>query len=229
MTRKFLILTTALSLSVIVLTTIAVRTTARAAAAAGRPRVDQRQDRHGRGRDAGGPGAGGSRRSDCRRGQQRGHQTLRRAEDRDRRSSGAARHSGVHRGARPLQRRGDRRAATEVDEDDQLGRDRVDGRGGGEDREARSMDLRPRLAPGEVDVQTGAERRGLSDARLARRGVAGQPGDPHAREWPRQLRQQPGASALRHLEDHARPARRRAPQGRVRRARRACCASARPG
>ena len=74
----------------------------------------------------------------------------------------------------------------------------------------------------------GPARRGLPDACLARRGVAGQPGDPHARERPRQLRQQPRASALRHLENHAQPARRGHPQGRGGRARRACCASARP-
>ena len=51
------------------------------------------------------------------------------------------------------------------------------------------VDRRPRLAPGEVDVAPDAERRRLSDARVARRGVAEQPGRADARQRPRQLRQ----------------------------------------
>ncbi len=65
------------------------------------------------------------------------------------------------------------------------------------------------------------ERRGFPDPCVARRGVAGQPGGPHARERPRQLCKQPRAPALRHLEDHAEPAWRGAPQGRGRGAHRA--------
>jgi predicted amidohydrolase YtcJ len=46
----------------------------------------------------------------------------------------------------------------------------------------RRMDHWPRLAPGEVVVHAGSERRGFLDASVARQGLAEQPGHPHARE-----------------------------------------------
>src|SRR5436190_118651 len=75
-------------------------------------------------------------------------------------------------------------ARTESGEGPIVGRDREDGGRCGDTRQAGPVDLRPRLAPGEVDVETGAERRRLSDARLARQGLAQQSGGAGARQRP---------------------------------------------
>ena len=64
---------------------------------------------------------------------------------------------------------------------------------GGEAGEAGAVDLRPRLAPGEVDGAAVAERRRASRRTTSlSRGVAGQPGAADARQRPRQLRQREG-------------------------------------
>ena len=68
----------------------------------------------------------------------------------------------------------------------------VDGRGRGEAGEAGRVDPRPRLAPGKVEQRAEAERRRLSVSRCAEQGVAEQPGDAHARQRPRDLRQREG-------------------------------------
>ena len=99
-----------------------------------------------------------------------------------------------------------------------VGRDRGDGRRGREDGQAGPVDPRARLAPGEVDGAADAERRRLSDARVARSRVAGQSGRPHARQRPRELRQRQGDGAVGHDTDDAEPGGRRNPEGRERRA-----------
>ena len=88
------------------------------------------------------------------------------------RSRGTDRHSRVHRGPRPLH--GTRPVADgdRPDGHDQLRADRVDGRRRREGREAGRLDPGPRLAPGEVDLGSLAQRRGLSAARRAQQGVA---------------------------------------------------------
>ena len=112
-----------------------------------------------------------------------------------RRPAGAARHPGIHRRARPLHTASGRAAAAEADEDDELGRDRVDGR---RRRRRRAKPgewiYRPRLAPGEMDVAAGPERRGLSrrtrrstrcrrTTRCSSRTRAATPASPTPRRW----------------------------------------------
>ena len=85
-----------------------------------------------------------------------------------------------------------------------------------EDGQTGRVDLRPRLAPGEVDGAAEPERRGLPDPRVAQQGLAQQPRRAHARERPRQLRQRQGDGAVRHDRKTREPGRRRHPQGRGR-------------
>ena len=63
---------------------------------------------------------------------------------------------GIHREPRPLSRCRRRAAAAEPDERRVVGQGRRDGRGSGVARAPGRVDLRPRLAPGEVDVAPGA-------------------------------------------------------------------------
>ncbi len=63
---------------------------------------------------------------------------------------------------------------------------------------------------------TAAERRGISDPRVARQGLAEQPGGADARERARVIRQREGHGALEHHEGHGQSERRRDSEGRGR-------------
>ena len=138
---------------------------------------------------------------------------------RGRSTCGAARDPGLHRGPRPLHRRRRGAAAAQPDEGDELGRDRRDGRGGGE--EGASPGSGSTAAAG--TRRSGRPRRrrtskGFPTHDVARRGVAEQPGAPDARQRPRELRQRQGDGAVGRRRRHAESRRRRVPQGRDRQA-----------
>ena len=68
-----------------------------------------------------------------------------------------------------------------------------------------------------MDQPPGAQRRRVPDARVARQGLAEQPGRPRARERPRRLRQRQGDGAVGHPAADREPGRRRDPARRERR------------
>ena len=82
--------------------------------------------------------------------------------------------------------------------DDELGRDRRDGGGGGQDRQAGRVDYGRGWHQEKWTIAPEPERRGLSDARVARRGVAEQSRAADARQRPRELRQRQGDGAVGH-------------------------------
>ena len=68
--------------------------------------------------------------------------------------------------------------------------------GAAKKRAARAVDLRPRLAPGEMGRQAVAERRRFPDARVPEQGVPQQPRAAHARERARDVRERQGHGGL---------------------------------
>ena len=148
-----------------------------------------------------------------------GRQALHRAGHRSDRSRRPVRDAWLHRGPRPLHRRGPGAAAAEPDEGDELGRDRRDGRGRGEDRP--SPDSGSSAAAG---TRRNGRRvpspnvEGFPDSRVADAVSPNNPVVPHARQRPRQLRQRQGDGAVGHRRRHAESRRRRNPEGRGRQA-----------
>ena len=93
----------------------------------------------------------------------------------------------------------------------------ADGRAGGREGEARTVDHRPRLASGEVDLDSAAERRGIS--RRTRRSTRSRRTTRRAHACQRAcvVRQREGDGAVRHHRDDGQSGRRRDPEGRERR------------
>ncbi len=180
----------------------------------GHARPPQRAHRHGRRGEAGGAGVGDSGRDDCRPRDGGRDQALHRAGDTGRRPEGRPGHSGHRREPRPLPGHRPGEAGARVDAGDELGPDCRHGRRRREESEARRVDRRARLAPGEMDEAAGSPRRGVSDARLARPRLARQPGGADARERPRDVREREGHGSGRRHEDHAQPCGRRDPERR---------------
>ena len=81
-------------------------------------------------------------------------------------------HPWIRRRARTLHWRRRDPAQSESDEGDELGRDRRDGCGGGQEGEAGGVDPRARLASGEMDEEARSGRRGIPDPPLVERRVA---------------------------------------------------------
>ena len=155
-----------------------------------------------------------ARRRDRRRRHERRRRPVHRPRDAGHRAQRPVRHAGIHRGARPLHRPRREQAQSRAPEHEELGRDRAHGRARGREGEARRVDHRARLAPGEMELDAAAERRRVSDPRVARQGLAEQSGDPHARERPRVVRQREGDAAVEHHRRDRQSRRRRNPEGR---------------
>ena len=78
------------------------------------------------------------------------------------------------------------------------------------------MDCRARVASGEVDVRSRAERRRISSPHVARQRVAGESRGVDARQRSRLVRQRQGDGALEHQPDDGQPERRRDREGSAR-------------
>ena len=180
----------------------------------GNARGDQRQGRYRRGESSRGSSHCDQRRSHrCHR-ERRRDQALRRNGHPGHRRGRAARHPRVRREPRSLHgcRRGT--AGAEAGDREDVGRHPRDGRQRRQGRQTRSVDLRPRLASGEMDGAAFAECGRVPDRSVAQQGVAEQSRATHARERPRELCQRAGDEAVGRLTCDQEPGGRRDPERR---------------
>ena len=181
--------------------------------AARRPRAAERPPAHDGRRASRSAGAGRARRPHRVRGLRRRCGALHRPGhhvDRPRRASSAI--PGFIEGHGHFAGLGESRLGLDLTGRDELAGDRPGGGRGGRACPAGAVDRRPRLASGQVDGAAAAERRRVPDARVARCGVAGQPGRPDPRQRSRRLRQCARAGALGHHTRDPQSAGRRDPQ-----------------